>query len=108
MLYTSEESTTSAQSWDNSYHEVVNAPFELHDAQAEYIVVDESQIDVTASYLVQLSGGAQSGLRAMNAVNAAGSAVANGVNVARSGGGALELSGPTYELNQVNHISHSR
>lgn len=107
-LYESEESSSSAETWDNSYAETVNAAFELHNAQAEYIVVDESGIDVTASYLVELSGGAQSGLQALNAVNAAGSAVANGVNVARQSGGELELGGPNYELSQVNHINHSR
>lgn len=108
-LYTLEESSSSDKTWDRTFHEVVNAAFELRDAQAEYIVVDESAIDVSAAYLVNLSGGAQSGLRAMNLVNAAGSAVANGVNVASHRTGTLEVSGgPLYSLNQSNVINHSR
>lgn len=108
-LYTTDESSSSAETWDRSSHEVVNAPFELADAQAEYVVVDESSIDVAASYLVSLAGSAQSGLRAMNAVNAAGSAVANGVNVSLQRSGDLAATGaPVYNLNQINDITHSR
>jgi hypothetical protein len=108
-LYTYDETSTSSETWDNSTHEIVAAPFELHNAQAEYIVIDESQIDVSAAYLVGLSGEAQSALRGLNAVNAAGSAVANGVNIALQRAGEAEIGGgPTYSLSQVNHINHSR
>lgn len=107
-LYTLEETETSSETWDNSGTESIQAAFELNDAQAEYIVVDESEIDVVASYLVSLSGSAQSGVRAMNAVNAAGSAVANGVNVARIGAGNLAADSPSYSLVQTNVITHSR
>jgi hypothetical protein len=108
MLYSAEESSSASESWDNATRQTVAAPFELHDAQAEYIVVDDSQIDVSAAYLVALSGSAQSNLRALNAVNAAGSAVANGVNLALHRSGELETVGPTYHLSQVNDITHSR
>ena len=108
-IYLLDESSSSDSTWDRSSHEIVAAPFELHDAQAEYIVVDESQIDVSAGYLVALSGDAQSALRALNAINASGSAVANGVNVATHSTGDLNLGGsPAYNLSQVNHINHSR
>lgn len=108
-LYTLDESESHEESWSSSTREVVEAPFALQDAQAEYVVVDDSDIDVSAMYLVHLSGGAQSGLRAMNAVNAAGSAVANGVNVATSRNGNLEASGGLpYNLKQSNTIHHSR
>lgn len=111
-LYTEESTSSSNATWDRVDHKIVSAPFTLKDAQAEYIVVDESSIDVNAAYLVSLSGGAQSGLRAMNLVNAAGSAVANGVNVATSrGAGAPGVRGATssqYSLNQSNIINHSR
>ena len=108
-LYTEESSSESSESWDRSSQETVAAAFELHNAQAEYIVVDDSEIDVTAGYLVALSGEAQSALRALNAVNASGSAVANGVNLALHRSGELEIGGsPVYSLSQVNHITHSR
>jgi hypothetical protein len=107
-LYTLDESESSSKEWANSGTETIHAAFELRDAQAEYIVIDESDIDVSASYLVSLSGGAQAGLRAMNVVNAAGSAVANGVNVAMMGGGVIASSSPVYSLTQSNVISHSR
>jgi hypothetical protein len=107
-LYTFDQSDSSSETWQRSGSESVQAPFELRDAQAEYIVVDESEIDVTASYLVQLSGGAQSSLQAMNAVNAAGSAVANGVNVSRMGAGNITADTPSYNLVQSNVINHSR
>ena len=107
-LYTYDETASSTEEWMRSGSETTHAAFELSDAQAEYIVIDESEIDVTANYLVSLSGGAQSGVRAMNVVNAAGSAVANGVNVAVVGGGVIASGSPLYNLNQHNIIVHSR
>ncbi len=108
-LYTRDESSSSETTWDRTESNIVNAPFTLEDAQAEYIVVDESSIDVNAAYLVSLSGGAQSGLRAMNVVNASGSAVANGVNIATTRGAAPAVSdGARFSLNQSNVINHSR
>jgi hypothetical protein len=101
-LYTLDESSSSDETWENSGSESVQAAFELQDAQAEYIVVDDSTINVDAAYLVALSGGAQSGLRAMNVVNAAGSAVANAINVSVTAGGDI------HSLSQLNTISHSR
>lgn len=107
-LYTLDESASSSETWERSGSESIQAPFELQNAQSEYIVVDESEIDVAASYLVTLSGGAQSGLRAMNVVNAAGSAVANGVNVSRIGAGEMATDAPRQSLNQTNVVNHSR
>ena len=107
-LYTLDESSSDSSTSSSSGSESIQAAFELRDAQAEYIVVDESTIDVTATYIVNLSGGAQSGLRAMNVVNAAGSAVANGVNVAVMKAGVLESSSPVLNLSQTNIINHSR
>lgn len=81
------------------------SPFELNSAQAEYIVVNDSRLAVTTNSTLSLSGTAQSNLTAMNAVNATGSAVANGVNVARTG----MLSGVNLlALNQSNVINQSR
>ena len=93
---------------DNSGAESVQAAFMLNDAQAEYIVVDESTIDVSAVYLVSLAGSAQSNLQAMNVVNAAGSAVANGINISRHTAGTVSLEGQKYNISQINNIRHSR
>jgi hypothetical protein len=53
-------------------------------ADAEYIVADNSTLDVTESYGVALGGNAQSNISAMNVVNAVGSVVGLGTNVART------------------------
>lgn len=85
--------------------EVYRSPFELNDAQAEYIVVDDSSLNVSTTFTLALSGSAQNAAQGMNIVNSTGSAVANGVNVAQtqqvSGGNVLHLT-------QSNVISHSR
>lgn len=79
------------------------SPFTLEDANAEYIVVDGSTLDAISSYSVALSGGAQANVRAVNLVNAAGSVVANAVNVSRT-----PTVGPSLNLNQVNTIVQRR
>ena len=96
-------SSTSDESWNNSGEKSVRSAFEMYDAQAEYIVVDGSSVNSTSDYSVRLSGSAQSDMRALNAVNAAGSSVANGVNISRTSGGGASLM-----LSQTNVISHSR
>jgi hypothetical protein len=85
--------------------ETYRSPFDLSNAQAEYIVVDDSSLSVDTSFNLKMSGSAQSNVQAMNVVNAVGSAVADGINIARTGnlsnGGAMALQ-------QTNVISHSR
>jgi hypothetical protein len=85
--------------------ETYRSPFDLDNAQAEYIVVDDSSLTVNTTFNLSLAGNAQSDVRAMNVVNATGSAVANGVNVARTSG--LGSNG-AMSLQQSNVISHSR
>jgi hypothetical protein len=97
----SEESST----FVGSGTEDIRSPFTIEGAQAEYIVVDDSKIDVDTNYGITLAGAAQSNLRALNAVNAAGSAVANGVNISRT---PMTAGGQTLALNQQNIIRHSR
>jgi hypothetical protein len=89
---------------DNSSN-TYRSPFELNNAQAEYIVVDDSSLTVNTTFNLTLSGSAQSNANAMNIVNATGSAVADGVNIARTG--QLSSSG-ALGLSQTNVISHSR
>lgn len=81
------------------------SPFDLNNAQAEYIVVDDSSLTVNTTFNLTLSGSAQSGVNGMNVVNATGSAVANGVNVARTNGLGQ---GGAMTLQQSNVITHSR
>lgn len=84
--------------------EVYRSPFELNNAQAEYIVVDDSSLAVNTTFNLTLSGSAQSNVSGMNVVNATGSAVADGVNVARTS----LMAGGAMALTQSNVISHSR
>jgi len=81
------------------------SPFALDNAQAEYIVVDDSSLAVNTTFNLTLSGSAQSNVKAMNVVNATGSAVANGINIARTSGLS---NGGAMDLKQSNVISHSR
>jgi hypothetical protein len=84
------------------------SPFFLRDAQAEYIVIDDSEIVVTHLNEVLLSGSAQQNAQAVNLVNAAGSAVANGVNIAVNLTGELTTSGQMLELSQRNVVTQAR
>ena len=98
-------SSVGESDYTNNITETYRSPFELNNAQAEYIVVDDSTLAVNTTFTLSLSGSAQSSLNAMNAVNATGSAVANGVNVARTSGLS---NGGAISLQQTNVISHSR
>jgi hypothetical protein len=95
----------SSGSYDNTSSEttVTRSPFTLENAKAEYIVVDGSTLDASNSYSVALSGSAQSGARAVNLANAAGSVVANAVNVSRT-----PTVGPNLNLGQINTIVQRR
>lgn len=88
-----------------SLTETYRSPFELENAQAEYIVVDDSSLTVNTTFNLTLEGSAQSNVAGMNVVNATGSAVANGVNVART---SNLNTGGEMTLSQSNVISHSR
>ena len=92
---------TSEGSYSASSEEttISRSPFTLQDAAAEYIVVDDSALSAENSYTVALAGSAQTDLRALNLVNAAGSAVANAINVART-----PALGPNLSLSQTNSI----
>ena len=62
----------------------------VDEASAEYIVIDESSLDLVTGHSLTLASDAQSNLAAINAVNAVGSMVSNGVNVSR-----IQLDGGT-------------
>lgn len=105
VIETEVSSEDSSETFVGSGTEEVRSPFYLADAQAEYIVIDDSKLDVESNYGITLAGTAQSKLRALNAVNAAGSAVANAVNVSRT---PSLVSTASLSLVQKNVISHSR
>lgn len=101
--YSLSETSESSEEYTDMGSRLTRSAFEIEDALAEYIVVDNSELSVSTDYSVNLSGTAQASLRGMNVVNAAGSAVANGVNISRNEAGVSDLS-----LVQSNVIVHSR
>ena len=100
--YSLDTSSDSSEAFTETGSRLTRSAFEIEGALAEYIVVDNSELNVSTDYSVNLSGAAQAGLSAMNVVNAAGSAVANGVNIGRSDG-STDLA-----MTQSNIIVHSR
>jgi hypothetical protein len=105
VITTTEATAESEGTFDGGGSKEVRAAFALADAQAEYIVVDDSSLDVQSNYGISLAGSAQADLRALNAVNAAGSAVANAVNISRTPSLSATAA---LGLVQSNVIRHSR
>jgi hypothetical protein len=105
IMDTEVSSSIGNSTYTDNVAETYRSPFELTNAQAEYIVVDDSSLTVNTSFNLALSGSAQSNVKAMNVVNATGSAVANGINIARTSG---LMDGGALALQQSNVISHSR
>lgn len=93
--------TTSSSEDDKqaSYSQVVQAPFSIDNAKAQYIVADGSKLTTENVYTVFLNGTSEANAKALNLVNAAGSLISNAVNVART-----PTVGPLLNLNQSNVI----
>jgi hypothetical protein len=94
---------------DTTHAETVNREVRgavaMEGAQAEYVVIDDSSLELVSGQTLTLASGAQSGVTAMNVVNAVGSMVANGVNVSRT---RVESgSGLPAELSQRNVVVQS-
>lgn len=70
---------------DEAHSREVAGAVSLQGVEAEYVVIDESSLELVSGQTLTLASGAQSDLSAVNAVNAVGSMVANGVNVSRTG-----------------------
>ena len=96
------------QSGQSSYSEVqasvYRSPFELKSARAEYIVIDDSTIELNSDVTLELSESAQKDAKGMNIVNAIGSTVANGTNLTRTR--SFEGSRSKLVLNQFNTVHH--
>lgn len=82
---------------------VSQAPITMSGANAKYIVVDGSKLTANDTYGVALSDGAENDAKAINIVNASGSSVSDGVNVAYTTGTT-----PGLTLNQVNTVVQYR
>lgn len=98
-----DSSSVGKSEYTENVTETYRSPFELSNAQAEYIVVDDSSLTVNTTFNLTLAGTAQSDVMGMNIVNATGSAVADGVNIARTS----QITGG-MDLKQSNVITHSR
>ncbi len=96
------------QSGQSSFSEtqtsIHRSPFELKSARAEYIVIDDSTLELNSDVTLKLSDSAQKDTKGMNIVNAIGSNVANGTNLSRTRrfeGGRSKL-----VLDQLNIVHH--
>lgn len=98
------------QSGQSSYSEaqtsIHRSPFELESAKAEYIVIDDSSLELDSDVTLELSESAQKEIEGMNIVNAIGSNVSNAVNVSRTA--RFESRKATLVLNQLNIVRHGR
>ncbi len=78
-------SITASLSSTSEGSRTILVPASMTEAEAEYIVMSDGTLDVETDYSVLFSESAQQSLRVLNGVNAAGSVVANAVNVSRAG-----------------------
>lgn len=85
---------------------IYRSPFELGSARAEYIVVDNSSLELDSNVTLELSDAAQKEIKGMNIVNAIGSNVANATNISRTA--RFEGAGSKMVLNQFNTVRHGR
>jgi len=96
------------QSGQSAYSEVQTSihrsPFELKNARAEYIVIDNSTLELNSDIMLELSDSAQKDTKGMNIVNAIGSNVANSTNISRTRN--FEGSRSKLVLNQFNTVQH--
>lgn len=94
----------------SSYSEVqtniYRSPFELKSARAEYIVIDNSTLELYSDVNLELSDSAQKDVKGLNLVNAIGSNVANATNVSKTA--RFEGRKATLVLNQFNTVHHGR
>lgn len=101
------ENHQSGQSVFSEEHiQVYRSPFELKSAKAEYIIVDDSSLELISDVSLELSDSAQKEIEAMNIVNAINSNVANSTNISRAS--EFKSSRSTLVLNQFNIVHHGQ
>lgn len=98
------------QSGSNEYTDesisIKRSSFELGSASANYIVIDDSSLQLDSEVSLELSDSAQKDARAMNLVNALGSNVANANNI--SAASKFENTNSRLILNQYNVVRHGQ
>lgn len=96
------------QSGESSFSEentlIVRSSFKIEQAEAEYIVVDDSKLELESDITLELSDSAQKELEGMNVVNAISSNVANTTNISRAS--QFQSNRSTLILNQMNIVRH--
>lgn len=85
---------------------IYRSSFELENAKAEYIIVDDSSLEVILDVTLELSDSAQKEIEGMNIVNAINSNVANTTNVSRASEFKSQRS--SLILNQFNTVHHGQ
>lgn len=78
--------------------------FGIESAKAEYIIVDDSSLDLDSVISLELTDTVQKDVKGMNIVNAIGSNVANSTNVSRAS--QFKSHRSTLVLNQFNTVIH--
>ncbi len=98
------------QSGQSSYSDIqtsiYRSAFELENASAEYIVIDNSALELSSDVELELSDSAQKDIKGMDIVNAIGSNVANTTNISRTTG--FDGYGSKLVLNQFNAVHHGQ
>lgn len=96
------------RSADNSYSDehiqVSRSAVSVDKAKADYIVIDDSKLNLDSDISLELAGNAQKDAEGMNIVNAAGSNVANSTNISRASQFKTQRS--SLVLNQFNTVIH--
>ncbi len=83
---------------------IYRSSFELESATAEYIIVDDSSLELNSDLTLALSDSAQKEAEGLNIVNAIASNVANATNVSRAS--QFNTRRSTLVLNQFNIVHH--
>lgn len=92
--------------FSEEYRQSYRSPFELKSARAEYIIVDDSSLELISDVTLELTDSAQKEIEGMNIVNAINSNVANSTNVSRASEFKSQRS--TLVLNQFNIVNHGQ
>lgn len=105
LLQSHDERSQTTSSVSSSDELQYRAPLQVEEAQGDYIVVDHASLELISDQELELSDSAQRKVRGMNVVNAVGSVVTHGINIAY--GDSLAGSGELF-LRQSNSLRHAR
>lgn len=91
-------------SFSDEHIQIRRSAFFVEQAKGEYIVIDDSKLNLDSDLGLDLSGNVQKDAEGMNIVNAVGSNVANSSNISRAS--HFETQRSSLVLNQFNTIIH--